>query len=69
MKPQDRDYFMMRAEQELDAAAQSRGQVRGRHEELAWLYQMRVIYIDRGLVEEAVETVGPEPIQHIVVAA
>ena len=35
MKPQDREYFMMRAGQELDAASQSSGQVRGRHEELA----------------------------------
>jgi hypothetical protein len=69
MKPQDREYFMMRAEQELDAAAHSRGQVRGRHEELAWLYQMRVIYIDRGLVEEVAESVAPEPVQHIIVAA
>jgi len=74
MKPQDRDYFMLRAEQELDAAARSTGQVRGRHEELAWLYQMRVIYIDRGLVAEAAECVEPEeavaePIQHIIVAA
>ena len=31
MKPQDREYFMMRAGQELDAASQSPGQVRGRH--------------------------------------
>jgi hypothetical protein len=46
---------MLRAEQELDAAARSRGQVRGRHEELAWLYQMRVIYIDRGLVSDVAE--------------
>jgi hypothetical protein len=69
MKPQDREYFMMRAEQELDAASHSSGQVRGRHEELAWLYQMRVIYIDRGLVEEAAEAVEAEPIQQIIVAA
>jgi hypothetical protein len=70
MKPQDRDYFMMRAGQELDAASQSTGQVRGRHEELAWLYQMRVIYIDRGLFEDVAESEpAPEPIQHIIVAA
>jgi hypothetical protein len=68
MKPQDRNYFMLRAEQELDAAARSTGQVRGRHEELAWLYQMRVIYIDRGLVAEVAEEVS-EPVQHIIVAA
>jgi hypothetical protein len=55
MGPKDRDYFMLRAEQELDAASRSRGQVRGRHEELAWLYQMRVIYIDRGLVTDVAE--------------
>jgi len=55
MGPKDRAYFMLRAEQELDAAARSRGQVRGRHEELAWLYQMRVIYIDRGLVSDVAE--------------
>jgi hypothetical protein len=66
--PKDRAYFMLRAEQELDAAARSTGQVRGRHEELAWLYQMRVIYIDRGVVEEAAE-ISAEPIPQIVVAA
>jgi hypothetical protein len=74
MKPQDRNYFMLRAEQELDAAARSTGQVRGRHEELAWLYQMRVIYIDRGLVAEAAECTEAEevpvgPIPPIIAAA
>lgn len=73
MKPQDRDYFMLRAEQELDAASHSTGQVRGRHEELAWLYQMRVIYIDRGLVAEAAECTEPEephiPMPQVIVAA
>jgi len=70
MKPQDREYFMMRAGQELDAASQSTGQVRGRHEELAWLYQMRVIYLDRGLFEEVADAEpAAEPIQHIIVAA
>jgi len=66
--PKDRNYFMLRAEQELDAAAHSSGQVRGRHEELAWLYQMRVIYIDRGVVEEAAE-ISAKQVQHIIVAA
>ena len=73
MGPKDRDYFMLRAEQELDAAAHSRGSVRGRHEELAWLYQMRVIYIDRGLVSDVAEALDeaaqPEPVQHIIVPA
>jgi hypothetical protein len=73
MGPKDRDYFMLRAEQELDAAAHSRGSVRGRHEELAWLYQMRVIYIDRGLVSDVAEAldeaVQPEPIQQIIIPA
>jgi hypothetical protein len=70
MGPKDRDYFMLRAEQELDAAAHSTGQVRGRHEELAWLYQMRIMYIDRGVFQEASEIAAtPEPVQHIIVAA
>jgi hypothetical protein len=57
MGPKDRNYFMLRAAQEVDAAAHSTGAVRGRHEELAWLYQMRVIYIDRGLVGDPAEAV------------
>lgn len=73
MGPKDRDYFMLRAEQELDAAAHSTGVVRGRHEELAWLYQMRLIYIDRGLVSDVAEALGevpePDPVQHIIVNA
>jgi hypothetical protein len=52
MGPKDRDYFMLRAEQERDAAAHSRGIVRQRHEELASAYRMRVSYMDRGLVGE-----------------
>ena len=52
MGPKDRDYFMLRAEQERDAAAQSRGIVRQRHEELASAYRMRVNYMDRGLFGE-----------------
>ena len=73
MGPKDRDYFMLRAEQELDAASHSRGAVRGRHEELAWLYQMRIIYIDRGVVTEAAEALSDElqlePEQQIIVTA
>jgi hypothetical protein len=73
MGPKDRDYFMLRAEQELDAAARSTGVVRGRHEELAWLYQMRLNYIDRGLVSEIAEALNdtsqPEPLQHIIINA
>jgi hypothetical protein len=67
MGPKDRDYFMLRAEQELDAASHSSGAVRGRHEELAWLYQMRIIYIDRGVFPDAEETVDAAPVQHVVV--
>ena len=55
MSPNDRDYFVARAQQELAAAAGCKGTVRDRHEELAWLYQMRVIYIDRGLVSDVAE--------------
>jgi len=61
MGPKDRNYFMLRAEQELDAASHSTGAVRGRHEELAWLYQMRVIYIARGLVSDVAEALDEAP--------
>jgi len=73
MGPKDRDYFMIRAEQELDAASRSTGEARGRHEELAWIYQMRVSYIDRGLVGEIAEalddTAQGEVRGHIVLSA
>lgn len=69
MGPKDRDYFMLRAEQEIDAASHSTGAVRGRHQELAWLYQMRIIYIDRGLVGDAEETPDPPAVQHVIVSA
>ncbi len=69
MGPKDRDYFMLRAEQELDAASHSTGAVRGRHQELAWLYQMRIIYIDRGLVDDDEEAARVVPIQHVIVSA
>jgi hypothetical protein len=64
---------MLRAEQELNAAARSNGAVRGRHEELAWLYQMRINYIDRGLFSDAPEARDEmpqvKPIQQIVIPA
>lgn len=70
MGPKDRDYFMLRAEQELDAASHSSGEVRGRHQELAWLYQMRVIYIDRGMFSEAAEErADAPPVQHVIITA
>lgn len=72
MSPNDRPYFMLRHQQELDAAARSSGSVRGRHEELAWLYQMRINYLDRGITGEEFDAPAPEepaPVQHIIVAA
>ena len=69
MGPKDRDYFMLRAEQEIDAASHSTGAVRGRHQELAWLYQMRIIYIDRGLADDADETGDAAAIEHVIVSA
>jgi hypothetical protein len=63
MDSRDRDYFMLRARQELAAARRSGGEVRRRHEELASAYQMRVTYIDRGLIgrDEQAPTM-PSPI-------
>lgn len=73
MKANDRDYFLLRARQENEAAARSTGAVRGRHEELASIYRMRVMYIDRGLFGDEPETKEPEvetaPVPHIIVAA
>ena len=73
MTPKDRDYFMLRAEQETRAARNSTNrQVRGRHEELAWLYQMRVQFFDRAEDHEALEvSAGDEhvPVPHITIAA
>lgn len=68
----DRDYFMLRAREERRAAAHSLGAVRGRHEELAWLYEMRVMYIDRGLVGEDAQATQPEkaaPAPNIIIPA
>jgi hypothetical protein len=70
MTSRDREYFMLRAEQESVAAANSYGQARGRHEELASIYRMRVMYIDRGLVDDAAkEEPVAEPVHHIIVPA
>jgi hypothetical protein len=71
MTAHDREYFMMRAEQELTAAARTRGVVRGRHEELAWLYQMRLQYLDRGITGEENEPVleVDVPIRPFIIAA
>jgi hypothetical protein len=71
MKSQDRNYFMMRAEEEVQAAARSQGPARGRHEELAAAYKLRVMYIDKGYGEPGI---GPEraeetPLQQIIILA
>lgn len=47
MRADDREYFLLRAHQEHEAAARSTGPARGRHEELASSYRMRVMYLDR----------------------
>ncbi len=55
MTPEDRSYFMLRAEQERTAARNSLSRiVRGRHEELAWLYEMRLQFSDRADTNEFV---------------
>ena len=69
MGPKDRDYFMLRAHQERDAARHSLGRVRGRHEEMASAYEMRVMCIDRGLSGDAAEDAPAIPLRHIIVAA
>ena len=65
MGPKDRDYFMLRARQEREAVQHSGGQARRRHEELASAYEMRVAYIDRGLIGEPEE---PLQVPNILVA-
>lgn len=40
---------MIRARQEREAASRSLGQAHDRHEEMAALYEMRILYIDRGM--------------------
>ena len=48
MTAQDRDYFMLRARQEDEAAQLSTSRtVRCRHEELGWLYRMRIQFDGR----------------------
>ena len=69
MGPKDRDYFMLRARQERRAAAHSHGPVRGRHEELASLYEMRVLYIDRGFIGSDDPDHTGEPVTKIFIAA
>ena len=63
----DREYFMLRARQERAAMLRSGGEVRRRHEELASAYQMRVTYIDAGLIGTD-EPEQPAPIPHPLVA-
>jgi len=73
MTPEDRSYFMLRAEQERHAARSCANRiVRGRHEELAWLYEMRLQFSDRADSHEAFEIdMGEthEPITEMHVAA
>jgi hypothetical protein len=70
MTSQDRDYFMLRAKQEQEAARCSPSRtVRGRHEELAWLYQMRVQFSDRADSHDALDVVVGEDHTHVDVAA
>jgi len=60
MTSKDRDYFMLRAEQERQAARRSTHRaVRGRHEELAWLYQMRLEFDERADLEKPRVTLTP----------
>ena len=48
MTAQDRDYFMLRARQEDEAAQSSTSRtVRCRHEELGWAYRMRLQFAGR----------------------
>jgi hypothetical protein len=66
MKTEDRDYFIVRARQEREAASRSRGQVHDRHEEMAALYEMRILYIDRGM---AGDNPVPAPVPRIIIPA
>lgn len=71
MGPKDRDYFLLRARQERRAVSFSTGEPRRRHEELACAYEMRVVYIDRGLIDTGAQPAGPEqPLEapHILLA-
>jgi hypothetical protein len=65
MTSNDRIYFSKRAGEEKQAARSTNNrQARIRHEELAWLYQMRVDYIDRGLADDSADgSKDQEPVQ------
>jgi hypothetical protein len=73
MTSDDRNYFMLRAKQERQAASCCTNRiVRGRHEELAWLYEMRLQFCDRADSHEALDVAvgdSSQPIIHIGVAA
>lgn len=56
-------------EERLAAARANHREVRCRHEELASLYEMRVLYIDRGLYEDDSPADGPVILQQMVVPA
>jgi len=60
---------MLRARQERQAASLSRGVVRGRHEELASLYEMRVLYIDRGFIGCDDPDHTGEPVPQLLIVA
>ena len=67
MTSDDRNYFMLRAEQERSAArCATNRNVRGRHEELAWLYEMRLQFSDRADSHEALDVVAGDSHQPIV---
>ena len=62
---------MLRARQERRAVTHSTGEPRRRHEELACAYEMRVVYIDRGLIDTDAQPTRPEqPLQtpHLLLA-
>ena len=73
MTSDDRNYFMLRAQQERQAARDCANRiVRGRHEELAWLYEMRLQFSGRADSHEAFELVTDgthETIMRVHVAA
>lgn len=72
MTSDDRTYFMLRAEQERQAArCCTNRNVRGRHEELAWLYEMRLQFSGRADSHEVsdVVDVSHQPTMHVGVAA
>jgi hypothetical protein len=66
MDSRDRDYFILRARQELAAVRSTGGEARRRHEELASAYQMRVTYIDRGLIGTDDPPPAPAPEEMLI---